>query len=144
MNNDLHIQLEDGGHISQMGLSAGSLSQSILGWVRNIRRDKKNLPKHQQINADASSAFAVLWNLIRTLLLPEIVADFDEWLKTIGPKYRMDGDGMMETSGDGRGTFEIDLGKGKPWYEFNNAHLAPPAGVMAQNYCRYVSQMSKW
>lgn len=118
-----------------MGLSAGSLSHSLLGWVRNIRKDKKNVARHQEININASSAFAIFWNLIRATLLDDIVDDFDAWLQEIGPKYRMDGDGEMGTGG-GRGKFHIKLGEEKPWYEFNNAHLAPPAGVMADNYCR--------
>lgn len=120
-----------------MGLSAGSLSHSLLGWVRNIRRDKKNTSRHQQINTNVSSAFAVLWNLVRALLLPKIVKDFDAWLENIGLKYHMDGDRTMGTGG-GLGKYHIKLGEGKPWYEFNNAHLAPPAGVMAENYCRCV------
>lgn len=116
-----------------MGLSAGALSRTILGWVRNITKDKKNLEKHDQINIDASSAFAVLWGLLRTLLLPEIVNNFNEWLQKIGPKYRMDGNNTMG-SGDGRGNWGISLGRRR--FEFNNAELAPPAGVMAENYCR--------
>lgn len=120
-----------------MGLSAGALSRTILGWVRNITKDKKNLEKQEQINIDASSAFAVLWGLARTLLLPEIVNDFKHWLETIGSKYWMDGNGTMGT-GDGRGKWGIALGREGRRFEFTNAELAPPAGVMAENYCRCV------
>lgn len=128
-------QMEDGGHLSQMGLSAGSLSRSSLGWVRNVIRQKKNLPLHEKINCEASSAFAILWGLLRTLMPDVIVDDFENFMEDIGPKYRMDGNGKMSNRGDGFGTYEIKFDKNKI-FEFKDAQLAPPAGVVSENYCR--------
>lgn len=121
-----------------MGLSAGSLSRSMLGWVRNIRKEKSDVAKHEMINYEASSAFAVLWGLARSQLLPEIVADFDNFLEKIGPELRMDGDKTMGVDKSGRGKYKITLDEGEREFEFHNAELAPPTGVMAENYCRYV------
>lgn len=118
-----------------MGLSAGSLSQSVLGWVRNIRKEKKNFAKHALINYEASSVYAVLWGLARSLLPEEIIADFDNFAEKIGLDLRMDGDKTMETDAKGRGTYTITLDEDTA-FEYHHAQLAPPAGVMAENYCR--------
>ena len=119
-----------------MGLSAGALSKSMLGWVRNIRTEKKNFVKHGDVNREASSAFAVLWGLARALLPDEILADTDAFLKKIGPELRMDGNKTMDVDAQGRGTYTIHIDKGKREFEFHGAELAPPTGVMAENYCR--------
>jgi hypothetical protein len=71
-----------------------------------------------------------------------IVDNFNEFLETTGPEFRMDGDNTMSATGDGRGTYGIRLGSGKREFEFNDAELAPPAGVMAENYCRLVLSLT--
>ncbi len=121
-----------------MGLSTGSLSHSLLGWVRNVVKEKKNLAKHELINYEASLSFAVLWALARTILPDEIITDFQTFLSEIGPRFRMDGNNTMATSAEGRGKFSINLesdNNNNEW-EIHNAQLAPPTGVMAENYCR--------
>lgn len=46
----------------------------------------------------------------------------------------MDGDSHMLAAGDGQGKYRVELGDKKRVFEFNNAQLALPAGVMADNY----------
>lgn len=82
--------------MSQMGLSAGSLSHGMLDWVKNIAWQKKNLNKHQKIDYDASSAFAILWELVFTLLSDEMFNNFNEFIKSIGLELRVDGNNSME------------------------------------------------
>lgn len=93
---------------------------------------------HESIDQEGSSAFAVLWNMMRTILPKEIIGDFESFLEKIDPKFRMDGNSTMPTTGTGLGTYTIKLGPGdsKRAFDFHDAQLAPPAGVMAQNYCR--------
>jgi hypothetical protein len=123
-----------------MGLSAGSLSHGMLDWVKNIYRRKKSLEEHHKVDYDASSAFAVIWGLARTLLPDEIIGDFAEFIKTLGPELRMDGNKSMGVDHTGRGTYHIDIGAKD--LEYHNAELSPPAGVMAENYCRYTHSES--
>lgn len=126
-------QKENMGHMSQMGLSAGSLNKLMLGWVRNIRVRKKNHIEHQAVNRNASSAFAVLWSLARTLLPEEIINDYLDFIQTLGI-HQMDADGEMDPDCNGYGVYHVSV-DGKV-FEFHDAELAPPAGVMAENYCR--------
>ncbi|XP_006461603.1 hypothetical protein AGABI2DRAFT_70749 [Agaricus bisporus var. bisporus H97] len=136
---------EDRGHISQMGLSAGSRSNSKLGWVRNIERQKQNTSLHEQVDYDTSSSFAVLWSLARSLLPATIIEDFDKFIESLGPDIRMDGNGKMGVDASGKGAYHIKIKETD--YEFHNSELAPPCGVVAENYCRYVhfeNQPHKW
>lgn len=110
----------------------------MLGWVRNIRKNKSDFAMHETINYEASSAFAVLWGLARSQLDPEIIADFDTFLAKIGHDVRMDGDKTMGVDEFGHGKYKIKLDEGEREFEFHNVELAPPTGVMAENYCRCV------
>ncbi|KAF7770914.1 hypothetical protein Agabi119p4_6888 [Agaricus bisporus var. burnettii] len=131
-----NVRKEDRGHISQMGLSAGSRSNPSLGWVRNIERQKKNINFHQEVNYDASSSFAVLWSLVRALLPNVILHDFETFIANLGPDLRMDGNHTMDASLLGRGSYHIQMQDAN--FKFQNAELAPPCGVVAENYCRYI------
>jgi hypothetical protein len=126
--------------MSQMGLSAGSLSHGMFDWVRNIYQRKKSLDEHHKVDYDASSAFAVLWGLSHTLLPDEIIGDFAEFIKTLGPELRMDGNKSMGVDLAGRGRYHINIGTKD--LEYHNAELSPPAGVVAENYCRYTHSES--
>lgn len=126
-------QKENMGHMSQMGLSAGSLSKVFLDWVWNIRIQKNNYAEHQNVNVSASSAFAVLWSLACTLLPEEIIQDYLDFIELVGI-HRMDARGEMDPDQDGHGTYTIKIG-GKD-FEFHDAELTPPTGVMEENYCR--------
>ncbi|KAF9440000.1 hypothetical protein P691DRAFT_689037, partial [Macrolepiota fuliginosa MF-IS2] len=136
---------EDTGHISQMGLSAGSLSHGMMDWVRNICLWKKNLAEHEAVNYDASLSFTVLWGLVWTLLPTEVLADFDNFIQWIGPDLCMDSNKTMEADTGGHGTYHINIGHKD--LEYHQAELAPPVGVMAENYCWYIhneNQPHKW
>ncbi|KAF7761772.1 hypothetical protein Agabi119p4_9764 [Agaricus bisporus var. burnettii] len=137
---------EDRGHISQMGLSAGSRKRHKLGWVRNIRKAKSDTEMHHRVDYDASSAFAVLWSLVRSLLPDDpILNDFQKFIGLLGSDVRMDGNHTMDADSEGRGTYHIQIGDKD--FVFRNAELAPPCGVMAENYCRFIhneSQPHKW
>lgn len=120
--------------MSQMGLSAGSRSGGTLDWVKNVSSRKSEVGKHNAIDYRASSSFAALWQLSQALLPDEIIIDFASFLEQMGSDARMDGHGSMNLGTDGRGEFSIDIGSTS--YTFHGAELAPPAGVMAANYCR--------
>lgn len=117
-----------------MGMSAGSRSASQLDWVKNIRVRAKDEDEHLKNDYNASCAFAMFWNLCRTILPDNIISDIEEFMKTAGPDMRMDGHGRMPINDDGTGEFTLSIG-GEHW-KFCKAHLAPPAGVMASNYAR--------
>lgn len=127
-------QKEDRGHISQMGLSAGSQSKPQLGWVCNIERQKCNTKLHEKVNYNSSSSFAVLWSLAHSLLPDAIVNDFNAFMDTLGFNLRMDGNGTMGSDLQGKGSYHIVAGDYD--FKFQGAELAPPCGVMAENYCR--------
>ncbi|EKM74235.1 hypothetical protein AGABI1DRAFT_48372 [Agaricus bisporus var. burnettii JB137-S8] len=133
-----NIRKEDPGHMSQMGWSAGSRSSGILDWVRNVRRQKTSIAQHCEMNYRASSAFAVLWSLSRTLLPEFVLDDLKEFMLEIGNGMRMDGNGMMKCDSKGRGQYMITIQGVDYVFSGAMAELAPPAGVVAENYCRYI------
>ncbi|XP_006457687.1 hypothetical protein AGABI2DRAFT_45050, partial [Agaricus bisporus var. bisporus H97] len=96
-------------------------------------------------NYDASSSFAILWSLARSLLPPAIIEDFNYFIQSLGPNLHMDGNGTMAANTPGKGLYHIDTGDFN--FKFVGAELAPPCGVMTENYCRYIhfeSQPHTW
>ncbi len=126
------VQKEDPGELPIVGFSAGARSKPQFHWVRNLLR-KMSDDDALDFRWEQSSAFALIWNILRKRLPPEIQKEWIGWLKNgkfpaMNPEWA--------DHADNRGSYSICV-KGET-IKFNNAELAPPTGVMAQNYARYV------
>lgn len=118
-----------------MGLSAGSRKALCLDWVKNLKSKTIPTSKQEKADQDASSAFALFWNLTRSVAPQEVLDDFDNYLKKLGIR-RMDGAGSMPHDiATGQGNYSVST----PNYDFTfyGAELAPPTGVCGWNYSRY-------
>ncbi|KAI1784793.1 hypothetical protein LXA43DRAFT_1100986 [Ganoderma leucocontextum] len=125
------IRLEDPGQMIQAGYSAGARSKPAFHWVRNLLR-KEGLTAEFLASADyqTSCLFAVGWNMCRAQLPGEIMDNWVDWLQS-NALPRMDaGIGIDGTLGD----YEVPLGD--QLVTFHNAELAPPTGLLNQNYAR--------
>jgi hypothetical protein len=89
------------------------------------------------MDVNESSAFALVWNMIRSRLPDEILSDFDEFTTRTNIK-RMDADGLM-TDSAGQTFYSITAGGDN--FVFHGAELAPPAGVFGKNYSRLVESL---
>ncbi len=79
-----------------------------------------------------SHAFGFFWNLLTHRLHPEIMKNWNDWLSdNVLPAMNP----CWETHADNRGPYTAHCGDKS--YTYKNAALAPPSGVMAQNYARY-------
>ncbi|KIM61895.1 hypothetical protein SCLCIDRAFT_25372 [Scleroderma citrinum Foug A] len=92
-----------------------------------------------QLNFETSSIFALLWNLCRTHLPPEVILDVDEFLDREN-MARMGGG--MERGADGKvpatGKYVIGVGVDEDLDQpttFHEVEMSPPSGVAALNYC---------
>ncbi|KAK7025963.1 hypothetical protein VNI00_015792 [Paramarasmius palmivorus] len=123
------IRLEDAGSIVMSGWSAGSRSSPQFHWTRNLLK-KVTPAEAEDLAYEASSSFAVFWNLSRCILPAEIIDDFDRFIEDSGI-HRMDSAVM----GDGAPSqYTIPTEEG--WATFRHAKMAPPCGVFARNYAR--------
>jgi hypothetical protein len=112
-----------------IGYSAGSRSKPQFDWVKNLLH---KIPQDQveRLNFEASSAFAIFWNMLKTHAPASVMEDTDKFFTGIGI-HRMDGNQRLPGS-KGRYVIEID---GVP-VEFYDVELAPPCGVFGVNYAR--------
>ncbi|KAK7051219.1 hypothetical protein VNI00_004719 [Paramarasmius palmivorus] len=123
------IRLEDAGSIVMSGWSAGSRSSPQFHWTRNL--SKKVTPvEAEDLAYEASSSFAVFWNLSRCILPAQIIDDFDSFIEDSGI-YRMDS-GILGAGAPAQYTIPTEEG----WATFRHAKMAPPCGVFARNYAR--------
>jgi hypothetical protein len=82
-----------------------------------------------------SAIFALLWQMLRSRLPPDVLEDFNKFLRDTGIR-RMDAGGSMAEDGN-LGTYTVEMGDNE--YTFHLVDLAPPAGVVAENYSRSAS-----
>lgn len=105
-------------------------------WVKNLKSPSVPQCIRDEENKVGSSAFALFWNMVRTVAPNEVLDDFDDFLHTLGIR-RMDGGGVMPHDIEtGRGDYTIEIPNFS--FTFHGAELAPPGGVCARNYARYV------
>lgn len=134
--------------MAQAGYSAGSRSDSsslAFAWVKNLLSQKlrKQPEKVETHNIAISSMFAIFWQLLLHRAPPEITDDFHEFMMR-EEIVRMDAGGAMVEKSPGedatwltpkpRGFYNVEY-KGEKC-TFNGAELAPPCGVMSENYAR--------
>jgi hypothetical protein len=94
---------------------------------------KKHSPEDKAaMDTTESSAFALVWNMIRSRLPQEILGDFDEFAMRTNIR-RMDGNSRMSNQ---RGETFYSVAIGEDTFKFHDAELAPPAGVFGKNYSR--------
>jgi hypothetical protein len=88
-------QLEDPGHLSQIGYTGGAQCGRKLGWARNLLRKQTDAAANR-LMYESSSAFVLFWNMLRNQLPDEILDDFDAWLKEYD-MVRMDTKGSQDS-----------------------------------------------
>ena len=113
----------------QVSFSAGSRSAPAFDWVRNLPK-KYAADDVDELNYNTSAAFAFFWNLCRFWLPDIVIDDIDGFMRDtkIFPMVPNPQIGQLE----GKYTVMVDDVE----FEFHDARLAPPAGVVAKNYAR--------
>jgi hypothetical protein len=89
------------------------------------------------MDVSESSAFALIWNMVRSRLPQEILDDFDKFTASTNIK-RMDANGLMT---DERGGNFYSIVIGEDQFDFHGAELAPPSGVFGKNYSRLANSL---
>jgi hypothetical protein len=125
------LQLDDPGIMAQVGFSAGARNTPAFDWVRNLGK-KIDASEHDELNANVSAAFALFWNLCCFWLPPVVIHDIDDF---------MEGTNMCPMSpnicpGKIEGKYMVTVDDIE--FEFVDACLAPPGGVVSKNYVRWV------
>ncbi|KAJ3875338.1 hypothetical protein F5051DRAFT_333991 [Lentinula edodes] len=122
-----NIRKEDAGCIVISGWSAGAISRPAFNWVQNLT---KKIPDDEKrgIRYEASSVFAVFWNLVRAHAPREVIDDLEEFVIKSGI-YRMD-----EHVHGGGGEKKYTVPVNGVELTFSGADMAPPSGVFARNY----------
>lgn len=133
--------MDDPGGIVQIGFSAGARRAPKFDWVKNITR--KDLPKEviTDLNYRSSSAFALFWNLCKGTLPAPIIDDFHSFFEREDMLRMNPAAGAAEDFASGKnhrvtGDYSIQIGDEK--FVFKNVELAPPSGVFARNYARFM------
>lgn len=130
-------KLEDPGKIVQTGISAGARNKPFIHWVQNILSKRLSTDFIDKLDRETAHAFSLFWTLIRRRLPDEVSSDLAAWLTETGI-YRMNKD-ILEGFQDKADHGEIELDIGDNLFNFQWAELAPPSGVMAANYSRYLT-----
>ncbi|KAF8809194.1 hypothetical protein BYT27DRAFT_7284279 [Phlegmacium glaucopus] len=128
------IRLEDPGVLVQIGYSAGSRSSPSFDWVKNLLSKKHSPEEKVAMDVKESSAFALMWNMIRSRLPQEILDDFNKFTTSTNIR-RMDANGHMA---DEKGQTFYSASIGEDQFDFHDAELAPPSGVFGKNYSRAI------
>jgi hypothetical protein len=124
------VRLEDNGTIALEGYSAGSRSMPMFGWVKNLKT-KVNATTFRDQKYRASSLFALLWNMSVRVLPSEIGNDIKQFLND-NLMYRMD------AGSEGKAEMRFSTQIGRYEIDFFGQELAPPSGVIGQNYSRHI------
>ncbi|KAJ3913467.1 hypothetical protein F5877DRAFT_71543 [Lentinula edodes] len=105
--------------------SAGAISRPAFNWVQNLT---KKIPddEKQGIRYEASSVFAVFWNLVRAHAPREVIDDLEEFVIRSGI-YRMD---EHVHGGGGEKKYTVPVNGAE--LTFSGADMAPPSG------CRFI------
>ncbi|KAG6904037.1 hypothetical protein DXG01_013058, partial [Tephrocybe rancida] len=165
MTQSPHRQMEDTGKLVQMGYSAGQRNTNKFHWVHNITNTRLKHPDITSSNCRASSLFAFTWQMMQSQLPAEVISDFNSFVQRTGMR-RMDADGQLaglnsceepgvrsrynpnvhgpalkpkrphaaKKATPRGGTYNVAIGNQN--FDFHGAELAPPGGVIGQNYSR--------
>lgn len=132
--------MDDTGYISLFGKSCGSRNRPAFNWVRNITSSTATATEIEGNDLDCSASFALFWNMALSILPPQPLEDYKKFLAELGLP-RMDAHGKMPYDREsGKGDYTIRVGK---WdYTFRSEELAPPTGVISENYSRYAPSVA--
>lgn len=108
-----------------------------LDLARNLESKHKLSPSQKsELQYKSALVFALFWNLVKSLGPSVVVADLEDLVKD-NNLYRIN---TAIANGGKQQTYTIDVDGGVP-VAFHNAELAPPSGVFARNYARWVTCM---
>ncbi|KAF8331270.1 hypothetical protein F5887DRAFT_895022 [Amanita rubescens] len=130
------VGLDDPGNLSIAGFSAGARSKPSFGWARNFLpktfADKGSMEDTiEDINQNTCAAFALFWNICRSWVPPTIIDDIDKF--TIGSGLPPMHPDIIEGHDS---DYQITINQ--LTFTFSNARLAPPMGLTANNYARFI------
>jgi hypothetical protein len=138
------IRLDDPGHLVLAGWSSGSRIRPCLMWAKNLLasavQEMDTPEKVHEYDFDCSSAYALLWNMIRKRLPEEILVDLKTFVEKSGDvaKFTMNARGSSVHWGMTLPTGSNDANRhDTAYFQFSETELPPPQGIMASNYCRF-------
>jgi hypothetical protein len=133
--NKATFQKDDPGHMSIVGWSCGSRSEPCFGWARNLLGT--HTPEEvSDFNEHQCGVFAFFWNLLRYRLPREVLNDYDKFFTTtLVPAMNASKHPQLDRTGD----YVIRAGNHE--FKFSDAELAPPSGLMVQNYTRCAARL---
>ncbi|KAF5383887.1 hypothetical protein D9757_007416 [Collybiopsis confluens] len=127
----ISVRKEDAGVLAIAGWCAGSRSRTTFDWVKNLLGTQSKEQK-MEYEYRAASAFALFWNMVKSLGPEEVRRDLEAFASTDG-LYRMD----SAIWGGGREQqYSVMLDEEE--LLFQGADMAPPSGVFGRNYARFV------
>ncbi|RYP80725.1 hypothetical protein DL769_002322 [Monosporascus sp. CRB-8-3] len=120
---------EDPGMLVHFGYTCGSRNQPRIQMAApNVRLDThEKQERERRLNVKAQGMAGLLWNMMRSRLPPEIIAEYNDLIE----EYDLPRMDMMRD--DDTFSFKID---GK-MVTFRDLELPPPSGLSAINYARY-------
>ncbi|KAA8895329.1 hypothetical protein FN846DRAFT_758948, partial [Sphaerosporella brunnea] len=146
------VRLDDPGKLALVGWTSGARSQPALMWAKNLlpaAAKELSLPeKLRQYDFNCSSVYALFWNMIRRRLPEEILADLKTFVEKIENAQVEKSTTMNENrttaywgiplqqSGSGTTTKDKRF-NGTQFFQFHQAELAPPQGIVSLNYARF-------
>jgi hypothetical protein len=117
--------------MAQVGVSTGSRSARLFGWVRNLFNRFKKAPDAQKHDSEISSLFGIFYALLRAQV--PFITDIYEKIMSESEIPRL----------DKYSTKQIVLPIGDN-ITFTGHPLAPPEGYIAVNYSKHIHHDKHW
>jgi hypothetical protein len=117
--------------MAQVGFSAGACNAPAFDWVRNLGK-KMDATERDDLNANVSAAFALFWNLRCFWLPPVVICNIDDFME----ETNMCSMSPDICPGKIEGKYMVTVDDIE--FEFADARLAPPGGIVSKNYARWV------
>jgi hypothetical protein len=147
------VRLDDPGKLALVGWTSGARSQPCLTWAKNLlpaaAKELSYPEKLRQYDFNCSSVYALFWNMIRRRLPEEILADLKKFVEKIGNAEKPTtmnahqttafwGMPLRQPAASGSATTTKDQRfNGTQFFQFHQAELAPPQGIVSLNYARF-------
>ncbi len=96
------------GILVQNRVTAGSRNCPASHWANNIRNCNYQANAARRMHYQCSAAFALFWNLCKSIVPDEIMDDFTSYLRGLGIG-RMDADGVMPCNLNGKGSYHVEI-----------------------------------
>jgi hypothetical protein len=109
------------------GTSTGPRNNRIVGWVRNLAKNRwSKSPDRNEHDTELSSLFGLFYSLVKTQLSPEIVGDFER---------SIEGSNLPRIDFHGNSEFTLPF---DPPLRFSAYTMAPPEGYVAIDYVKEI------